>query len=227
MRVLIVDDHRLVVEGLVNLLAAHGIEVVATAYDGSEAVFQARKSHPDVILMDIRMPGCDGLAATRLIKAQMPETKIVMLTASAEDDDLFEAVKSGASGYLLKSASGQEFLESLAGLEQGVPPFSPGLFERILNEFAGRSGGESEAVAAPDRGSSPEVDRASSLTERQTEVLEAVAGGFTYKETGARLGLSERTVRYHMAEMLTRLHLEHRSQVIAYAAEAGLLDTLR
>ncbi len=122
-RVLLVDDHSLVVEGLTNLLAAYGLEVVATARDGLEALAAARRCRPDLILMDIRMPRCDGLTATRLIKAELPELKIVMLTTSAEDDDLSEAIKSGACGYLLKSASSHQFAEALQGLEQGIPPF--------------------------------------------------------------------------------------------------------
>lgn len=214
MRVLIVDDNRLLVEGLTNLLAAHGFEVAGTAADGEEAVSQAQKHRPDLVLMDIRMPRCDGLTATRLIKARMPETRVVMLTTSAEDDDLFEAVRSGACGYLLKSATGDEFAASLAGLEQGTPPFSPGLAEKILREFARRSVGAGEPHASAASGSE--------LTARQTEVLRAVASGLTYKEVGAKLGLSERTVRYHMAEIMDALHLAHRSEVIAYAGRIGL-----
>jgi DNA-binding NarL/FixJ family response regulator len=214
MRVLIVDDSRLLVEGLTSLLTAHGYEVVATAADGEEAIAQTQRHRPDLVLMDIRMPRCDGLAATRLIKARLPETRIVMLTTSAEDDDLFEAVRSGACGYLLKSVSGDEFAIGLAGLEHGIPPFSPGLAQKILREFARWSseGGEAHVVEASGSG----------LTARQTEVLRAVAGGLTYKEVGASLGLSERTVRYHMAEIMGALHLSHRSEVIAYAGRIGL-----
>ncbi|MHB1415033.1 MAG: response regulator transcription factor [Chloroflexota bacterium] len=222
MRVLLVDDHRLVVEGLTNLLTAHGIEVVAAAHDGWEALAAARLSRPDVILMDIRMPRCDGLAATRLIKAQMPEMKIVMLTTSAEDDDLFEAIKSGACGYLLKSVSGQQFAESLLGLEQGIPPFSPGLAGKILREFARQAGAENAPAPAPATTAPPASEATAELTARQTDVLKAVAEGLTYKEVGVKLALSERTVRYHMAEIMDRLHLEHRSQVIAFAGQMGL-----
>ena len=213
MRVLLADDNRLLIEGLSNLLAAHGIQVVGAAGDGAEAVAQARALHPDLILMDIRMPRCDGLAATRLIKAHMPEIKIVMLTTSAEDQDLFESVKSGACGYLIKSVSGQAFIEALRGLEQGVPPFSPGLAGKILSEFARQAEQPDEASKGREKGR---------LTARQTDVLRLVAGGLTYKEVGDRLALSERTVRYHMAEIMQTLHLEHRSQVIAYAGQIGL-----
>src|SRR5512136_3174019 len=114
--------------------------MVGAARDGLEALKLARTVHPDVILMDIRMPGCDGLCATRLIKAELPEIKIVMLTTSAEDEDLFEALKSGASGYLLKNMSSEAFIEALRALEQGVPPFSPGLAAKLLAEFARLAG---------------------------------------------------------------------------------------
>src|SRR5512142_1307334 len=136
MRELLVDDHKLLLEGLRKLLVARGIQVVGTAGDGLEAIAQARALKPDLILMDIRMPRCDGLTATRMIKAEEPRTRIVMLTTSAEDEDLFEAIKSGASGYLLKNMTGPAFVEALEGLEQGVPPFSPGLANKILAEFA-------------------------------------------------------------------------------------------
>jgi DNA-binding NarL/FixJ family response regulator len=230
-RVLVVDDHRLFAEGLSNLLTAHGIEVAGIAGDGFEAVAQARAQNPDLILMDISMPRCNGLAATRLISAQHPEIKIVMLTTSAEDEDLFESVKSGACGYLLKSMGGDEFIEALRGLEQGVPPFSPGLAARLLREFARlaeedaktRRHGEMETGKIPASPHPPvPASRSAGLTERQSEVLKLVAAGLTYKEVGTRLALSERTVRYHMAEIMDRLHLEHRSQVIAYAGRQGL-----
>ncbi|HEX9029835.1 MAG TPA: response regulator transcription factor, partial [Anaerolineales bacterium] len=125
MKVLLVDDNRLLIEGLSNLLAAHQIDVAGSASDGLEAAALAQALRPDLILMDIRMPRCDGLEATRRIKARQPEIKVVMLTTSAEDDDLFESIKSGACGYLIKSMSGEAFIEALRGVEEGVPPFSP------------------------------------------------------------------------------------------------------
>ncbi len=221
MRVLLVDDHRLLLEGLQNLLTAHGIQIVGTAGDGLEAIAQARAHKPDLILMDIRMPRCDGLTATRMIKAEEPRTRIVMLTTSAEDEDLFEAIKSGASGYLLKNMTGPAFIEALEGLEQGVPPFSPGLANKILTEFARQapSAGSTGAHATEAAEATP---GAAGLTERQLQVVELVGQGMPYKEVGARLGLSERTVRYHMAEVMEQLHLRNRSQVVAFAARAGL-----
>lgn len=211
MRVLLADDHRLLVEGVNNLLTAHGLDVVGIANDGFEAIALAQTLNPDLILMDIRMPRCDGLQATRQIKAQQPNIQIVMLTTSGEDHDLFDSIKSGASGYLLKSMSGADFIDALRGLEQGAPPFSPGLAALLLREFA-------RLADQPSEPSVPEKPPAH-LTARQTEVLRLVAAGLTYKEIGQRLALSERTVRYHMAEIMSKLHLEHRSQVIAYASK--------
>ncbi len=217
MRVLLVDDHRLLLEGLRNLLTANGIAVVGTAGDGLEAIAQTKACKPDVILMDIRMPRCDGLTATRLIKAEQIQARIVMLTTSADDEDLFEAIKSGACGYLLKSIAGPEFIEALQGIEHGIPPFSPGLANKILTEFARQA----PSAALPHREAAPEPV-AAGLTERQLEVVQLVGQGLSYKEVGARLGLSERTIRYHMAEVMEALHLRNRSQVIAFAARAGL-----
>jgi DNA-binding NarL/FixJ family response regulator len=221
MRVLVVDDHRLMSEAISNLLAAHGIEVLGIASDGVEAISLVQELHPEVILMDIRMPRCDGLAATRQIKALQPEIKILMLTTSAEDQDLFESIKSGASGYLLKSISGDVFIEALRGLEQGTPPFSPGLASRLLNEFAKLSSTQELSSGTTSRPKDREQP-ANKLTERQTEVLRLVAQGLTYREVGERLSLSERTVRFHMTEIISRLHLQNRNQVLAYAGQLGL-----
>ena len=205
MNVLLVDDHRLLLEGLQNLLTAHGVSVVGLAYDGLEAVEQARALRPDVILMDIRMPRCDGLEATRRIRAENPEARIVMLTTSDEDEDLFEAIKSGAIGYLLKSMNADDLVQCLQQAVEGVPPFSPGLATRLLGEFARLS----------HRPATPPI----TLTPRQREVLLLVAEGLPYKEAGARLNLSPRTIKYHMAEIMALLHVEHRAQVLAYAAQ--------
>jgi two-component system NarL family response regulator len=150
-----------------------------------------------------------------------PEMKIVMLTTSAEDHDLFEAVKSGACGYLLKSMSGDAFIEALRGLEQGIPPFSPGLAVRLLTEFSRLSYAGDEPAPHPFNAKGAAADQ-NGLTKRQTEVLQLVADGLTYQQVGERLSLSERTVRFHMAEIINRLHLQNRSQVLAYAGKHGL-----
>ena len=235
LHVLLVDDHRLVIEGISNLLKAHGIEVVGIANDGLEAVALAQQHHPDLILMDIRMPRCDGLSATRMIKDAQPKIRIVMLTTSTEDQDLFEAVRSGACGYLLKSMSGAAFIEALRNAEQGVPPFSSGLAARLLDEFArlskvqdaGKEGEDDTETrgredTARDVTVSPNLSLAASLTERQAEVLRLVAQGLTYQEVGEQLFLSERTVRFHMKQIMNRLHLYNRTQVLTYAGKLGL-----
>ena len=227
LRVLLVDDHALFLEGLRNLLASEGIQVVGTARDGLEALAQARALRPDVILMDVQMPRCNGLAATRLIKAEMPECKIVMLTMSEDEQDLFEAVKSGASGYLLKRLDAEHFFAYLSDLQAGQPPFSPGLAARLLGEFTRQAAQLAQALprppeSAPASQAAREVARP--LSPRQMQILTLVAGGQTYGQVAETIGLSERTVKYHMGEILERLHLENRTQVIAYAAQMGLLS---
>ncbi len=223
MRVLLVDDHPLFLEGLRNLLESEGIEVAGLANDGLEALSEARRLHPDVILMDIQMPRCDGVAATRLIKAEMPEIKIVMLTMSEEEDDLFEAVKSGASGYLLKRLDAERLFEFLADLNSGQPPFSPGLAAKVLEEFAHMAAQlpprpPENAPAVP-----ADIAGGTALSARQRQILTLVAQGQTYKQVAQTIGIGERTVKYHMAEILEHLHLRNRADVIAYAAQARLV----
>ena len=224
MRILLADDHRLVVEGIRNLLAANGMEVLGIANDGLEAVAMAEQLQPDLILMDVRMPRCDGLTATRMIKAARPEQKIVMLTTSSDEKDLFEAVKSGAHGYLLKSISPEAFLAALGDIEEDIPPFSPGMARLLLKEFASLS----QSPRPADKPLEDETAKArkrleeEGLSERQAEVLQLVAQGLTYKEVGLKLSLSERTVRFHMSQIMDRLHLYNRSQVLAFAEKAGL-----
>ncbi len=221
MRVLLVDDNRLMLEGLQNLLEAHNIEVAGLAADGFEAVECAHTLKPDVILMDIRMPRCDGLTATRLIKAEMPEMRIIILTTSTEDNDLFEATKSGASGYLVKSMDAEELIEALDQAKEGTPPFSPGLADKLLKEFAriSKPGADNSSKSPEETGSGKTANQ---LNPRQIEVLKLVADGLSYKEVGARLSLSPRTIKYHMAEIMNRLHLENRAQVLAIAGQIVL-----
>jgi DNA-binding NarL/FixJ family response regulator len=233
LRVLLVDDHALFLEGLRNLLASEGIEVVGLARDGLEALSQARRLRPQVILMDIQMPNCDGVCATRLIKTELPECKVVMLTISEDEQDLFEAVKSGASGYLLKHVDATDFFMYLKELHAGHPPFSPGLAEKILREFSQQAVNFENRIA--QSGSiDAQADQAGvsespgiPLSPRQLQILTLVAQGQTYSQVAAIIGITERTVKYHMAEILDRLHLQNRAQVIAYAAQSGLLPRQR
>lgn len=219
MKVLLVDDHPLFMEGLQNLLTARAIEVVGTAQDGLQALTQARLLHPDVVLMDIHMPRCDGLEATRLIKREMPEVQIVMLTVSAEDRDLFEAIKGGASGYLLKSLNAEQFFELLFGLARGEAPMTRDLAAKILTEFAHQARSSTSPVASEEA-----TDR---LTERQMEVLQRIAQGQTNQEIADALFITERTVKYHMREILQKLHLRNRIQAVAYAVRRGLISEER
>lgn len=223
MRVLLVDDNRLMLEGLQNLLEAHDIEVAGTAIDGIESIDMARRLKPDVILMDIRMPGCDGLCATRLIKAEMPEARIIILTTSTEERDLFEAVKSGACGYLLKSMDTDELVEALLQAQEGIPPFSPGLAAKLLDEFA-RLSGAAARVSEIQSANHRQIPAQHRLNPQQLKVLNLVSEGLSYKEIGARLGLSPRTIKYHMAEIMNRLHLENRAQVLAYAGKMNNIE---
>lgn len=214
MKVMLVDDHPLFMEGLQYVLKTYGIEVAGTAKNGKEAVEKARLEKPDVILMDINMPEFNGLDALRIIKVEMPETEVVMLTISEADEDLFDAVKYGASGYLLKNTDSKALIDMLKDLQDGEVTFSQGLAAKILKEFKN----------VPQKTDCSGVQNTQKLTERQVEVLEMVARGITYKEAGERLGLTERTVKYHMARILELLHLENRAQVIAYAAKMGIVN---
>lgn len=209
MKVLLVDDHPIFLEGLKNLLILRGIEVVGTARDGIEAVEKTDALAPDVILMDVIMPVCGGLAATRLIKARHPDIKVVMLTMSDTDDDLFLAIKNGAFGYLLKSEDTDRLLTLLEGIARGEAPLSQGLAARILSEFARRT-----PSSGPSDRATPSDER---LSSRQIQVLTLAAQGLTYKEIGAKLFLAERTIKYHMGEIIERLHLENRRQAIDHA----------
>jgi len=218
MKILLVDDHPLFLDGLKNLLSGRGLQVVGTACNGLEALEKARTLHPEVILMDIQMPVCDGLTATRLISAELPEIKIVMLTMSGDDDDLFEAIRSGAYGYLLKTEDTEVFFSKLIDIEHGEPPLSPGLAARILRLFNRQQLEQSESATRL----SGDGQLGRFLSPREMEVLTLVSHGLTYKEVGAELHLSERTIKYHMGEIIARLHLESRAQVIEYARRSGL-----
>jgi len=214
--VLLVDDNRLMLEGLQNLLEAHDIEVAGVAADGLASVDLACALRPDVILMDIRMPGCDGLQTTRLIRARMPQARIVILTTSDNDDDLFEAVRSGACGYLVKNIDTETLVDALEQAREGIPPFSPGLAAKLLDEFA-RINNAKNPTPPPAAAGVAKDPSASVLSARQLQVLRLVADGLSYKEVGARLYLSPLTVKYHMGQIMDRLHLQNRAQVLAHA----------
>ncbi len=210
-KLLLVDDHALFRQSLNVLLTANGYEVIGMAGNGFEALAAARALRPDLILMDIEMPECNGVTATRLIKAEMPDITIVMLTVSSTDEHLFAAIRSGASGYLLKSQSADQFLLLVAQVAEGGAALPPDLAARLLREFARQ----------PDSGAQTDGP-AESLTPRQLEILTLIAQGLPYAQIGGVLHLSEPTIRYHVKQIMERLHLQNRAQVIAYAAQHGL-----
>lgn len=216
MKVLLMDDHSLFVSGLEALLQINGITVVGTARDSVEAVMAAKKFQPDVILMDIHMSGCNGLATTRLIKAKFPKMKIVMLILLDEDHLVFEAIRSGVSGFLLKNLETKKFLTMLEEVVRGKIVFSPGLADHLLQELIMRQNDGNFVVPV----SCEKVGNL--LTPRQKEVLAHIAHGQTYKEVAAALNISGNTVKYHMNEIMERLHLENRGQAIAYAIQSNL-----
>jgi DNA-binding NarL/FixJ family response regulator len=217
MRVLIVDDHALFRDGLRSLLEVRGIDVIGDARNGREAVDQARRLNPDVVLMDLHMPELDGLAATRLISAQQPGVKVVILTASEEDAHLFEAIKSGAQGYLFKNLEADELISLLEGVDRGEPALTPTLARKLLGEFA------RPTPPAPARIATGEGIAA--LTEREREVLDLLVQGITSnRDLAERLVITENTVKYHFRNILDKLHVQNRAQVIAFAMHHGAAE---
>lgn len=201
-RVLLVDDHALVRAGIASILRAYGMEVVGEASDGDEAIDEVRRLTPDIVFMDVRMPRCNGLQATRAIKEEAPATKVVMLTVSDDESDLFDAIRCGAEGYLLKNTRASEFAEMLDHLQRGQSIVSPALAQKLLQEFARpKEGGDK------------------TLTKREKDVLALVARGLTNKEIALDLAISPNTVDFHMRNLLDKLHLRNRSQVAVWAAE--------
>ena len=212
MRLVLADDHPLFRAGIASLLQVWGHEVVGEASNGLEALELVRRLRPDLVLMDITMPECNGLEATRLIKAELPDTRIVIVTVSDHDEDLFEAIKSGAEGYLLKDMGEVELESTLNALEADEPALSPRLATKILDEFARLS------HEAP-----PREDQRDDLTTREREVLQLVSEGATNREIARSLYLSEHTVNFHMKNILSKLHLRNRAQAVAYAIRTGLV----
>jgi DNA-binding NarL/FixJ family response regulator len=207
-RLLLADDHALFREGLARLFAYEDdFDVVGDADSAPAAVEAARRLRPDLVLMDVDMPrGGGGIEATRRIKAELPATRVVMLTVHDDDETLFDAIKAGAQGYLVKSIRAAEMLELLRGMVRGEAPISRAMAGRILEEF--RRGGRPDISAEPDP--------AASLTLREQEVLELVSQRYTNKEIAQRLVLSEYTVKNHLSNILSKLHLRSRAEAARY-----------
>lgn len=208
MKVMLVDDHSLFLEGLKYLLETHEIEVVAIANSGKEALHKARLTAPDIILMDINMPEWTGLDTLKWIKTNMPKIKIIMLTSSDDNEDLLKAMSSGASGYLTKNTNADNLIKSLENACKGEIYFSPSIMKNSCNNL--------KAVNHPVNNSNNTKEQAN-LTERQMEILQLVSKGFSYKVIGMTLGISERTVKYHMGRIIECLEVENKAAVIAYA----------
>ncbi len=210
MRILIADDHALFRESLKSLLQARSYEVVGEARNGREAVELAHRHKPDVVLMDLAMPELDGLAATKLIAADLTTVKIVVLTASDDDQNLFEAIKAGAQGYLLKNLEAAEFFAQLEGLSRGEPAITPSLARKLMRELAKPAATRED----PD-----------ALTERELDVLRCLVEGVTSnRKLAHRLGVSENTVKFHVRNILDKLHLHNRAQVVAFALRHRIVE---
>lgn len=207
-RVMVVDDHPVWRDGIrADLDASGSAQVVAEASDGGEAIELARECMPEVVLMDLQLPAVPGVEATRRIIEESPHVRVLVLSASAEEADVLEAVKAGASGYLLKSSTSAEVVDAVQRVHRGEPVFTPSLAGLVLDEF--------RRIAAKDAGE-PE------LTARENEVLRLVAKGYTYREIGEKLFISTKTVQNHVQNILTKLQLRKRYELMRYAVQKGL-----
>lgn len=214
-RVMICDDHALFRRGLIMVLESEdGIEVVGEAEDGEEAIARVEDLAPDVVLMDVRMPRVSGIEATRKIAEAVPSTKILMLTVSDEEDDLYDAIKAGATGYLLKEISIEEVATAIRAVVSGQSLISPSMASKLLSEFT------SLAKRADERQSVPTPR----LTDRELEVLKLVAQGMSNREIAGDLYISENTVKNHVRNILEKLHLHSRMEAVVYAVREKLLD---
>src|SRR5438552_8672477 len=215
LRVLIVDDHALFRRGLQMVLRQEkDIDVVGEAGDGHEAVEKAQELMPDVILMDVRMPRRSGIEATEQIKDLLPHVKILMLTISDEEADLYDAIKAGASGYLLKEISIDEVADAVRSVSSGQSRISPSMASKLLTEFAAMS------KRADERHQLPAVR----LTEREMEVLRLVAQGMNNRDIAKELFIAENTVKNHIRNILEKLHLHSRMEAVVYAVREKLLE---
>jgi DNA-binding NarL/FixJ family response regulator len=208
---MVVDDHPMWREGVARDLTEAGHLVVATSGEGRQAVRVAAAARPDVVVLDLQLPDVSGVEVIQGLRAALPEVRVLMLSASGEPQSVLDAVKAGATGYLLKSAAPAEFLDAVRRTAAGEPVFTPGLAGLVLGEYRRLAA----TPAAPH-------DEAPRLTERETEVLRLVAKGLSYKQIAERLGLSHRTVQNHVQNTLGKLQLHNRVELTRYAIERGL-----
>jgi DNA-binding NarL/FixJ family response regulator len=212
-RVMVVDDHPMWRDAVARDLTEAGYDVVASAADGAQALRITGAARPDVVVLDLQLPDMSGVEVTRGLRAAHPAVRVLVLSASGEQQDVLDAVKAGAVGYLLKSAARPEFLDAVRRTADGDAVFTPGLAALVLGEF--------RRMAAAPAGDSGD---ALQLTERETEILRMVATGMSYKQIAARLVLSHRTVQNHVQNTLGKLHLHNRVELVRYAIEHGLAD---
>ena len=210
MRVLVADDHSLFRDGVISLLEASDFQVVGQVGDGDEAVRETLRLQPDLVLLDISMINMSGLEALGKIKAESPGTRVVMLTVSDEDADLFAAVEAGADGYLLKSLSSDDFISSLQALEKGEMALTRQTASRLI---------EGLVVSKHQQSKQTKL-----LTERETDLLNLVAEGLSNKAIALKLSISENTVKYHLKKILRKLDVQNRTEAVSYAIHIGLID---
>jgi DNA-binding NarL/FixJ family response regulator len=211
-RVAVVDDQKLFARGLSGLVELlPGVEVVGVAYNGDEAIALCRKEEPDVVLMDISMPKLDGISATREIKALLPRTAVVILTGHEEDEHVFEGIKAGAQGYLLKDSEPEDLSRAIHTVFAGDTIIAPDLAQKMLTTFEGGRPTGSAHLAPP-------------LTERELEVIKALAQGMSDRQIARSLSISEKTVRNHTSNIYRKLHIFDRTQAVIYAVREGVID---
>ncbi len=211
-RVAVVDDQRLFTKGLSGLVdMLPDMEVVGVGYDGEEAIALCAREEPDVVLMDISMPKMDGISATREIRTLLPQTAVIILTAHEEDEQVFEGIKAGAQGYLLKDADPEDLSRAIRTVHAGDTIIAPELAQKMLSTFqSGKLSGSSQLIPP--------------LTERELEVIRALARGKSDRQIARSLGISEKTVRNHTSNIYRKLHIFDRTQAVIYAVREGVID---
>ena len=211
-RVAVVDDQRLFTKGLSGLVdMLPDVEVVGVAYDGEDAVALCREAEPDVVLMDISMPKMDGISATREIRSLLPQTAVIILTAHEEDEQVFEGIKAGAQGYLLKDAEPEDLSRAIRTVYAGDTIIAPDLAQKMLSTFEGGGRPGRSQLMPP-------------LTDRELEVIRALAQGKSDRQIANALGISEKTVRNHTSNIYRKLHIFDRTQAVIYAIREGVID---
>ena len=212
MDILLVDDHALFLAGMENFLTTQGFQVVGLARNGAESQMKYEMLRPDLVLMDLQMEGCDGIETTRAIKRDYPEAQIIMLTAIADESDLFAAIEAGAEGYLLKDMEPEHFLRQLQGIAAGEVVLAASVGKKLLREFVRckKSAQEAQVISVH-------------FTDRQQEILQCMAEGMIYKEIAEALSIKEATVKYQVREMISKVKAVNRTELLIYVCERGII----